>query len=140
MAEYSGYAATLQVDNSGYTTIGQVRDITGPSMALDAIDSTHRSTSGAWKTALPGQIDGGEVTFDIAYDPDLATHSAAAAPGLVYYMINRTVKSFKINFPDTTPATATFSGFVTKFTPKEPQNDLLTADVTIKVAGAITWA
>lgn len=138
MAEYSGYAATLQVDNSGYTTIGQIRDITGPAMALDAIDSTHRGS--AWKTALPGQLDGGEVTFDIAYDPDLATHAAGAAPGLVYYMVNRTQKSFRVNFPDSTPATATFTGFVTKFTPKEPQNDLLTADVTIKVGGAITWA
>ena len=138
MAEYSGYGAVLQVDNSGYTAIGQIRDLAGPAMMLDAIESSHRDLSS--KKFVAGQIDGGEVTFDIAYDPDLATHSATAAPGLVYYLVNRTAKSFKVLFPDTSPATATFTALVTKFAPKAPMNDLLTADVTLKISGAITWA
>lgn len=138
MAEYSGFATVLQVDNSGYTAIGQIRDLAGPAMMLDTIESSHRDLSS--KKFVAGLIDAGEVTFDIAYDPDLATHSATAAPGLVYYMVNRTAKSFKVLFPDTSPATATFTALVTKFTPKAPMNDLLTADVTLKISGAITWA
>lgn len=138
MAEYSGFAGKLQVQEGTFQEIAQVRDINGPAVSVDAIDASH-SGSG-WKKYLPGLIDGGEVTFDIAYDPDLATHSATAAPGLPYYQIQRSVKTYKVLFPDTTPASASFSAFVTKFTPKAPYAGLLTADVTLKLTGAITWA
>lgn len=138
MAEYSGFAAKLQVQEGTFTDIAQVRDISGPSMTLDTTDASHRGS--AWKNVVPALIDGGEVTFDIAYDPDLSTHSAAAAPGLPYYMIQRSMKTYKVLFPDATPASASFSALVTKFTPKAPYAGLLTADVTLKISGAITWA
>ena len=138
MAEYSGYSAILQVDNSGYVTIGQVRDIDGPSLSMDASEASHRDS--AFKKFTAGQVDPGEVSFEIVYDPDLATHSVSAAPGLPYYMINRTAKSFKLTFPDTSPLTATFTAFVTKFQPKLPMGDTMTASVTLKLSGTITWA
>ena len=138
MAEYSGYGATLSIYiTSSYTAIAQIRDITGPSMALDTIETSSRDS--AWKKFVPGQIDGGEVTFDLVYDPDATTHKEGTRGGLAYAVTNRQREQFKVTFPDTTPATAVFYGYVTKFVPKEPMNDALTADVTIKVDGAITW-
>lgn len=138
MAEYSGFAAKLQVNESGFTDIAQVRDINGPSISLDTTDASHRGS--AWKVFVPALIDGGEVTLGIAYDPDLVTHSATAAPGLPYYLMQRLTKAYKVLFPDTSPASASFSAIVTKFTPKAPYAGLLTADVTLKITGAVTWA
>lgn len=140
MAEYSGYGATLSIYiTNAYTAIAQIRDITGPSMALDAVEVSHRDS--AWKKFVAGQIDGGEVTFDLIYDPDSTTHVAGSRGGLNYALTTRQREQFKVTFPDAAAATtAIFYGYVTKFTPKEPMNDALTADVTIKVDGAITWA
>lgn len=139
MSEYSGFAAVLQIEiSSVYTTIAQVRDISGPSYSQDAIDVSHRDSRA--KKYAAGMYDAGEVTFDIVYDPDSTTHSATATGGVLKELIDGTSKNFKLKFADTTPATATFAAIVTKVEPKAPMNDAQTADVTLKVSGAVTWA
>lgn len=138
--EYSGFAGTLKVDISGtYTAIAQMVDISGPTMSADTIEVTNRDGDG-WKEFIAGLRDGGEVTFNIMYDPALTTHSASAAGGVVTILSAGTRNSFRIEFADSAPTTATFDVVVTKFTPKMPLNDAQVADVTIKVSGAITWA
>lgn len=138
-SQYSGFVAVLQTTvASVLTNIAGVRDISGPSLTQDAIETSSRDS--IWKTYVGGQVDGGEITFDIVYDPDTPTHLAGTAGGLVKDLMAGTLQAFKLKFSDATPATASFNGLVTKFTPKTPYNDLQSADVTIKVAGAITWA
>ena len=61
------------------------------------------------------------------------------AGGLVKLVVDGTVSNYRLYFPDATPQYAAFSGFVSGFTAKEPMDDALTADVTIKIAGAVTW-
>lgn len=140
MAKYSGYDATLGVTSgTTYATVGQVRDIAGPSLKMDPIEVTHRG-SASWREFVAGLRDGGEVSFDLVYDPDLASHAAGAAPGLPYLLAQGTLLAFRLSFPDTTPATLTFLGMVTGFEPKAPLADALTADVTIKVSGVPVWA
>lgn len=139
MSEFSGYGVTLSIwVSAAFAAVAQIRDLSGPAMALDTPEVSHRDS--AWKKFVAGQIDAGEVTFDIVYDPDVNSHKAGSVGGLAYAIINRTREQFKITFPDPTPATATFYGFVTKFNPKGPMNDALTADLAIKVDGAVTWA
>ena len=137
--KYSGFAAKLQISISAvYTDIAGVRDISGPSMSQDTIEASSRDNN--WKEFVGGLVDGGEIAFDIVYDPDTPTHLAGTAGGLVKDLIAGTMQAFKLKFADTSPATATFSALVTKFTPKTPYNGLQSADVTLKISGAITWA
>ena len=137
--KYSGFAAVLQTTvSSVLTNIAGVRDISGPSMSQDTIEASSRDNN--WKEFVGGQVDGGEITFDIVYDPDTPTHLAGTAGGLVKDLIAGTMQAFKLKFADTTPATASFSALVTRFTPKAPYNGLQSADVTLKISGAITWA
>lgn len=137
--KYSGYAAVLQTTvASTLTNIAGVRDINGPSMSQDVIEVSSRDS--IWKEFVGGQIDGGEMSFDIVYDPDSPTHLASTAGGLPKDLMAGTAQAFKLKFSDTTPATASFTGLVTKFTPKAPFNGMQSADVTIKVSGTITWA
>jgi predicted secreted protein len=139
MARYSGFAATLKVEiSSVYTAVAQVRDINGPNMSADPIDVSDRDS--AWKQFLAGQRDGGELTFDLVYDPDLASQSASVAGGLLTLFIAGTSNNFRVTFADATPATATFAGFVQSVQPKAPYNDAQTADVTVKVSGQVTFA
>ena len=142
MARYTGYETVLSVDNTGsgsYVAVAQVRDVTGPTMQQAAVEVTTRDGN-KWRQFTGGLRDGGEVTFELVYDPDLATHAAGAAPGLVNLLTTGTSRSFRLAFSDTTPATATFTALVTTFTPKAPLADAMLADCTIKVSGAVTWA
>ena len=137
--KYSGFAAVLQTTvSSVLTNIAGVRDISGPSMSQDTIEASSRDNN--WKEFVGGLVDGGETAFDIVYDPDTPTHLAGTAGGLVKDLIAGTMQAFKLKFADTSPATATFSALVTKFTPKAPYNGLQSADATLKISGAITWA
>lgn len=142
MAKYTGTGVTLAIEiASVYTVVAQVRDIAGPNQSADVIETTSRDNANLYKTYLAGLRDGGEVTFDLVYDPDIVTHSATAAGGLVKLLQDGTVNNFRLSFPDAAPATTvTFSGLVTAFAPKAPMNDALTADVTLKVSGRPTWA
>ena len=141
MAKYTGFAATFKTEiSSVYTTVAQVRDISGPSLNVDTVEVTNRDSSSQFKEYLAGNRDGGEVTFDLVYDPDATTHSASASGGLVTLLSAGTLNNFRVTFADSTPATATFAGLVTQFTPTAPLNGAQTASVTIKVSGAITWA
>ena len=138
--EYSGYAGTLKVDiASTYTAIAQIRDLSGPSMSANAIESTHRDGGGV-KEFIAGLRDGGEVSFDIVYDPALTTHSASAAGGVVTLLSAGTKNGFQLVFADVGETTAEFDAIVTSFEPTMPMDDLQTADVTLKVSGAITWS
>lgn len=141
MAKYSGYDVLLKVkQGASYVAVAQIRDLSGPAIKQDTNEVTHRDGN-KWREFVGGLRDGGEVSFDIVYDPDLASHGASATPGLAYMAMNGTVGDFQITWPDANPAqTCTFNALVTSFQPNAPMGDALTADVTLKITGSLTWA
>jgi len=121
------------------TTVVQVREISGPAVSTTVIDVSSRAAIA--RTFLSGMQDSGEVTFDIVYDPDEAGHSATVAGGLVKLQKDGTASVWKLLFPvATTVVGATFSAFVTNFSLKTPLDDAMTADLTLKITGDVTWA
>lgn len=139
MAKYTAYESVLRVETtpSVFVDVAQVRDISGPSMTQDAVEVTARDTS-KWRTFTPGLRDGGEVTFDLIYDPDLASHSATnTTTGLVSFLLTGTAKTFRLVMSDSNYFS--FSGIVTAFTPESPLEDAMTASCTIKVTGAVSY-
>lgn len=128
MAVDAGYEAQL-VRNGA--EIAQVRDIGGPGMKQDAIDVTTREDGGN-DQFLGGLKEGGQVTFDLVYDPGLAGHQAIPAA-----FAAGTVAAMQLRLNDAeTPEGYRFSAFPTGFAPKAPLRDALTADVTYQVTGA----
>lgn len=142
MAKYNALGTTIGVDMSGgttFVTIGQVRDISGPSLGRDTVETTTRDSSNAWREFIKGLKNAGEVTFEVVFDPDLSSHSYATGI-LSDFASESTLAKWRISFPDTTPTTFTFGGIVTTFETSMPMEDALTASVTIKVTGAVTVA
>ncbi len=140
MAKYAGYDALLKVKSgASYGTIAQVRDVAGPALKQETVEVTHRDGN-KWRERVGGLKDGGEVTFDVIYDPDLASHAAGSAPGFVYMLQNGTIGDFQLVLPDATNTTCTFFALVTSVEPKAPMGDALTADVTLQITGAPVWA
>ena len=141
MAKYTAYESVLRVETtpSVFVDVAQVRDISGPSMTQDAVEVTARDTS-KWRAFTPGLRDGGEVTFDLIYDPDLASHSATnTTTGLVNFLLTGTTKTFRLVMAQSGGDYFAFSGIVTAFTPESPLEDAMTASCTIKITGTVTF-
>ena len=135
----AAYGTLLQMgDGAGtaevFTTIAEVGDIDGPSESVETIDVTNHSSPNARKEFIAGLIDSGEVSFSINWIPTDATHDATT--GLQKVMADRAVTNFKLLYPDATEDA--FAALVTKFNKKEPVAGKLSADITLKVSGAVT--
>jgi hypothetical protein len=96
MANYAAYGTLLKING---TTVAGVTNISGPNLTLETIDVTNHSSTSGWREFVAGLKDGGEVTFDIVYDPAGATHMNASS-GLLYELDQGTSESFSLTFPD----------------------------------------
>ena len=132
----SSFGTIVHIDlaGGGLVPIAMLRDITGPSLSLGTEEVTPQDATGAWRQFVPTLLDGGEVTFQLDFIPTENTHDAVE--GLVKDMTDRTLRDFKIAFPEGTDWS--FAAYVTGFTPGTPVEGALTADVTLRTSGAMT--
>lgn len=136
----SSFGTQLQIGDGGtpenFTTIVEVRDISGPGVQLDTVEVTHHLSPDATREHRPTLKDLTEVTFDIAFVPTEATHGLST--GLLNDWENRTKRNFRLVFTDTGVTTWAFSGYVTGFEITSALEDVYMASVTIKCTGALT--
>lgn len=137
MAKYSAFGTKLSVKDKGgigtANVIAQVTNISGPGLSFDLADVTSHDQSTPHEYMIPTIIRTGDVTLDIAYDPNDTTHK-----DLLTRLGNRTLSTFTLEFPVTPAKTWSFDGYVTGFEPNMPTDDALTASVTVKPVGAVT--
>lgn len=140
MAEYAGFEVILQVNAGGWVNVAQVRDITGPSVASEQIEVSHRDS--VWRRYVAGMRDGGEVTFDCVFDPDHTSHDPTLSTSMYRAAEDGTVMSFRLDFPGAGSAVtrAAFSAFVSNWENTAPLEDALAANVTLKITGQVTWS
>jgi predicted secreted protein len=133
----SAFGTLLKIGDGGtpetFTTIAEVRDISGPSLALDTADVTSHDSPGGWEEHIGTILRSGEITFTVNFVPTHATHNPST--GLIADMVNREVRNFQLVFPNVGNTTWAFAALVTGFEPAEPVDDALTADVTLKLTG-----
>lgn len=146
MTEYAGYGTTLEIEiASVWTMVAQVVDLDGPSIEAEQIEVSHRgddSTFDRYRRFVAGLIDAGEMSFDIIFDPDHASHDPTITGSLYDLIETGDTANFRINFPGVGSAVtrAAFQGFVSSFGITSPLEDGLKADIAIKITGAITWS
>lgn len=121
-----------------FTTIAEVRDLSGPSLSADTKDVTAHDSPDGWEEAIVTLLRGGEVTFQLNFVPTETTHGYSA--GLIHDMVNRVKGNYQIVFPDSGQTTWGFAALVTGFEPTANVADELTADVTMKITGKPTLA
>lgn len=142
MAMIPGFDAVLKQGDGAtaesFTAIANVRDITGPSLSVEIIEDRHRSLTNDWVEKFATFLNGGQVTFDISYDPVGATHDAST--GLIADMEAKTLRNFELDFGDTAATTWTFSAYVSGFEPGNPLDGAATASVTLDISGEPTLA
>lgn len=126
MGATTANGTTITVDSQ---LIGDVVSISAVSVSVTTIDSTDLDSS--WRTFIGGLKDGGDCTFDIAYDPSDASHIALEVD------IDGAEKDVSIAWSDST--TCTFNAIITSFAPSAALDDKLTCSVGMKITGAVTF-
>lgn len=133
MAIKAGVGTILKIDGS---TIGNVTNITGPSMSKDTIDTTALDTTGGYRTFITGFKNAGTLTFTLMFEKEEYSTLKAAFDSDV-------AKSIEVILPDGTTAETgsklSFSGFVTEIPLTIPPDDKITCDVTIQISGPVTF-
>lgn len=89
------------------------------------------------RTNAPTIPDNGEMTFEFNYDPTDTGHQTLRG-----YKDTPAVVTWVVTFNSTPSHTASFSGWVKDFDGPnaEDVDSNLTASVTVRVTGAVTWA
>ena len=125
----AGIASKGTVLKRATVAVGHITTLSGPSMTAATIDVTdHDSTAMEYKA---GMVDGGDVSFDINF---MATTGQQA----VRDDLGAAPAAYTIEFPG--GISAAFSAIVTAFGPAAGGvNDKLSASVTLKVTGLVTW-
>ncbi len=121
-----------------FTTIAEVKDISGPSASLDTEEVTNHSSPSGWDEHVATILRGGDVTFDLNYLPTAATQNAST--GLTADKNARTLRNFELVFTDSSTTTYSFAAFVKGVSPSAPVSGSLSASVTLGISGPITQA
>lgn len=134
--KYSGYGAKLQLTTDSGTTwddIAGVLDVDAFQLALDMVEVTSHSSTGAMKEYVPGTIEPGSVSFPLVWDPADATQAL-----LMTRLYARSLDTYRIVLPDSGTKTYEFTAYVKGFGATAPVNDKLGADVEMQISGTLT--
>lgn len=140
---YIGQGTLLQRGDGGgteiFTTIAEVLSIAGPSLSRDVIDVTTMDSPGEWREFIAGLKDGGEITFDVIYDPvDPTIEPGAGLLSEFALASGSAATNYQLVFPDPGATTWTFPAILTGFETNEVIDDKVTASVTLKISGEPT--
>lgn len=119
----TGFGITITWATSSFTA--EITDATLPEQIREAIQTSHTETTDGEKTFIPSDlVDGGELQYEINFDPEESPPMGASAENITVAFASG--------------ADWQFSGFMTSYAPTAPLEDRMTASVTVKVSGGIT--
>lgn len=124
--------------SESFSTVAELRTISGPKLTAETIDVTVHNTPTPWRRFISGLLDGGEITFELNFIPTDPTHSYSS--GLLKDMTDRARRNFQTVFPDSGTTTWTLPTIITGFETTADPAAVLMAHVTLKVAGPPTLA
>lgn len=124
---------------TSFAKIGKVKSITGPGFNVSFIDTTTHDTTGNFREQAAVLCEAGDISFAVNYDPADAT--LAPATGLFDQMQDLAEKDFQLRFPasDSTHARMNFKAFVASHPFTFPVDNVIEANITLKIDGAVTW-
>lgn len=128
-ANLTGGADSAEV----FTTIDGAKNISGPNFSLETIDVTHHTSGSAYREVVPSFKSGGEVAFDLIYDPADAQHE-----GLLTDFESRVLRNFQMILPDAGNMTYGFAAYVSGAEVQAPIDNALMLAVKLGITGAIT--
>lgn len=126
--------ATGTATPTTYTAIANVKSISEfESGSASEIDVTNFASSAKEKRL--GLVDNGGFSLAIHH-----SNADAGQAALQARRLDGVITNFKVILPSGTTPTASFSGFVKKFSKSGAVDGVVEAAVDVTISGAITWA
>ena len=125
------FAQGTKIKKASTEIVGATTITTG--MSADVVEVTDQDSSSNFREYMSGLLTGGQITFDVNYDPDQATHVA-----LVADLKAKTSATYNIVLTDPTPVTWSVTAFVVGFEVSAPIDAQLSASVTLQTTGVVT--
>ena len=114
-----------------FTTIAEIRSITGPSMDSEDIDVTSLDTVDSYREYKQGFLVAGEVQCEVNWTPTgYASLLALYAAG--------TLRNFQLVMTDTGTKTYEFAAYVKSLPLNISTGDVSKFNFTLKISGAVT--
>jgi predicted secreted protein len=120
-------------------TLANVTNIAGLDGETEIIDVTSHDSSSAYREKVASFIDAGQLTLDVNFDPNSATHRATSG-GVMWLRDQRIVAPWKVTFPGTPVHSVSFMAIVKNAGFEDPFDDKMTMSVTLEVSGSATWS
>lgn len=124
---------TTTTDDGSFTTVAEVKDITGPAVSLDVIDVTNQDSPGGYEEIVPSIRRAGEVDFDVNFNPAHGTHDDAT--GLIFLANNKIKRAWRLQLNDPGGHYWAFAGYVVGFQTKAPVAGVLAGTTKLRVTG-----
>jgi hypothetical protein len=120
------------------TTIPQCYEINAPGIERRFKDVTNLGSTGNFTEYVSLMNDTSEAGFKLRWDPDNTVHDFLIDQSLLAVGV---LDSFEIEFSNGLPSgsTMTFSGYMMRFQPLVAANDILEAEASVRVSGAVTF-
>lgn len=118
-------------NGSAWANLAEINSITGPTMTRDFIDVTSLDSTGGYREFITGFRDAGTISLSMNFTRD--TYDAFKAD-----FESADLQYYEICLSDVENTTLEFAGLVTECPITIPTDDKITADVTIKITGAVT--
>ncbi len=138
---FIGHGTLLQrgdgnVGSEIFTTVAEVLSVSGPSLSRDTVDVTTMDSPDQWREFIAGLLDGGDLTFDVIYDPVDPT----IEPGLGLLSefskaSGAAATNWQLVFPDPATTTWDFKAILTAAEVQESIDDKVMLSCTLKVTG-----
>lgn len=129
------YWLSTSVSPNAYVEIPDCVSVGGPTGSAAIIDATALDDTA--KTKIMGLPDEGQVSLELIWGGEtnnatqVALRTARAA---------QTLETFQIRLTDSPTSTYTFTGYVTNWELSFGVDDVIKANVTIEISGAVTAA
>lgn len=136
-AAKAGIGTTLKVGDGAsaevFTLIGEVKNVNGPNVSNEQIEVTNLDSPNNFKEFIGGLKDGGEIQFEMNWIK--GTKQTQIRDDVV----SATLRNYQIVWPTSPSTTAVISAFPTSFAITAEPNAAITASVSLKLSGDITW-
>lgn len=117
------------------TKLAEVTSVSLPNEQIAEVEVTHYESPGRTREYIAGLNDAGELTIGINWIAGSATDKLIVAA-----KVDGKVRTMRVVVPDSTAngQMFTFPGFIRGYERDAPIDDRMTAQITIRIAGAVT--
>jgi len=133
---WSSGTAALTTNSDSTGSVGEVKNISGPTGNAAVIDITNLDSTA--KDKMMGLPDEGQVSVELNFA--YSTSLNDKVKDIIADRKARSKKKWGILFSDASSSLAQADGYVTGFGVTGSVDNILTANITVEIDGPITWA